>query len=262
MNKKLTTLYNKTSKHSQYQVLAEPIKKHIEPEILDIHSRYERERLEYFLKNIDFKNQSISDVGANTGFFSIEAIGLGAKSAQLIEGNKTHCDFLNESISVLNWTNKAQVFPQYMDFDSNTPEINSNITLLLNVLHHVGDDYDNNTRSTESAKYKIIESLKKLSFHTETLIFQLGFNWKGDRNLSLFKNGTKQEMIDFIQESTNGYWDIQNIGVAEKNNEDVKYYDVNDQNIHRDDLLGEFLNRPIFIMKSKSLKTLNNDQSN
>ncbi len=31
----------------------------------------------------------------------------------------------------------------------------------------------------------------------------------------------------------------------------VKYADVNDSNIHRQDELGEFLNRPLFIMKSK-----------
>ena len=77
----------------------------------------------------------------------------------------------------------------------------------------------------------------------------------------LFINGEKQErikrvalavaIIDFIISSLESEYEIVKIGIAERIDEDITYNDLNDMNIIRDDSLGEFLNRPIFIMKSK-----------
>ena len=82
------------------------------------------------------------------------------------------------------------------------------------------------------------------------MVFQLGFNWKGNRNLGLFENGSKVELIDFIAEGVKNYWTIEKIGIAEAANNSIEYCDLNDNNIIRNDKIGEFLNRPIFILKS------------
>ena len=85
---------------------------------------------------------------------------------------------------------------------------------------------------------------------TNFLIFQLGFNWKGDTKQCLFEHGTKSEMIQFIKDGIKGFWEIIEIGVAEKKDGVVTYEPLNVFNVKRNDTLGEFLNRPIFILKS------------
>jgi hypothetical protein len=82
------------------------------------------------------------------------------------------------------------------------------------------------------------------------LVFQLGFNWKGNRNNGLFKNGTKRELIDFINQGIKGFWEIQTIGIAESVDNEYVFNDLNEINIQRNDEIGEFLNRPIIILKS------------
>jgi hypothetical protein len=71
--------------------------------------------------------------------------------------------------------------------------------------------------------------------------------------MGLFANGTKRELIDFVRTGIDGIWDIEKIAVAEKNTK-IYYTDLNENNIERNDSLGEFLNRPLFILKSKKMK--------
>ena len=89
-----------------------------------------------------------------------------------------------------------------------------------------------------------------MSYYVSILVLQLGYNWKGDREKCLFKQGTKEEIISFIKESCDKYWVILEIGIAEKFDNCVVYKAISDQNKARNDAIGEFLNRPIFIMKS------------
>jgi hypothetical protein len=101
----------------------------------------------------------------------------------------------------------------------------------------------------------MLDNINKLESRCDKLIFQMGFNWKGDIKQCLFSNGTKKEMIDFIKKGTENYWNIESIGIAQvDSNGSIVYEDLNENNIKRDDTLGEFLNRPIFILKSKKNK--------
>jgi hypothetical protein len=95
--------------------------------------------------------------------------------------------------------------------------------------------------------------INSLANKTDILVFQLGFNWKGDRNIGLFENGTKQELIDFVKQSTSKNFEVLSIGIAERINDIVQYVELNNTNIKRDDSLGEFLNRPLFIMKTRRM---------
>ena len=60
----------------------------------------------------------------------------------------------------------------------------------------------------------------------------------------------KEEMVEFIKEGTKECWEIVDVGVAERISDDINYVDLNDYNRQRMDEIGEFLNRPIFILKS------------
>ncbi len=90
-----------------------------------------------------------------------------------------------------------------------------------------------------------------MAYITPVLAFQMGFCWKGNRNLPFFTKGTKGEMIHFILEGIQGFWEIMATGIPEKHGEEIVYCPLNAQNIQRNDSLGEFLNRPLFLLRSK-----------
>ena len=247
---KLLDLYHQTSKHSNYQIVASNLENYIGNDAIDVTSRYEKERLKYFLENVNVKGKSIVDIGGNTGYFTFELLKAGAAKANYYEGNKVHALFVKEASSILDLQDRLNVHNEYFLFDNSMQE-NHDVIFLLNVLHHVGDDYGDEKISKEKALETITQSLKNLASKTDTLIFQLGFNWKGDRHLPLFENGTKKEMIDFIVSATKDIFEIIDIGIAEKIDDTIVYKPMSDTNLQRYDELGEFLNRPIFVMKSK-----------
>ncbi|MBS4174153.1 class I SAM-dependent methyltransferase [Bacillus sp. FJAT-49736] len=249
--KRLKKLYSESSKHSNYQILSKKLSKIIDDNDIQVKTRFEEERLEYILEYINIKNKSILDIGGNTGFFSFEMINNGANNVHYYEGNKVHSDFVRLSADILNIKDNIKISNEYFKFDE-AGNLNKryDLILLLNVLHHVGDDYGDKGLTIKKAKESIIRQLNSLWEMTEYIAFQLGFNWKGNKELGLFKEGTKEEMIRFIKKGVIGYWEIIKIGVAENQNGIIKYYDLNRENVNRIDQLGEFLNRPIFIMKS------------
>jgi predicted RNA methylase len=246
----LKELYSKNSKHSNYQILSDKLTSIIGSDQIDVKSRYERERLDYILKNIQVKEKSVLDIGGNSGFFTFEAIEHGAKSVHHFEGNKEHSEFVSKAAEVLKCTDSVEVTNGYYAFGSEDSR-KYDVVFLLNVLHHLGDDFGGNTLSIGAAKELMMSQLNNMVSKSNYIVFQLGFCWKGDRNIGLFEHGTKKELIDFIKNSVDGVWDIKNIGIPAKEGDHIQYVDRDDQNILRDDSLGEFLNRPLFIMKAK-----------
>jgi 2-polyprenyl-3-methyl-5-hydroxy-6-metoxy-1,4-benzoquinol methylase len=248
MNEELIELYKKTSKHSNYQVLPSSLKNIIDESIVPSISRYENERMDFLKKQLSFQNKKVLDVGGNTGFFSFEAIEAGAKQATLIEGNLAHETFVKKAAQIINKNITTNNY--YLDFKTNKIEESYDIVLLFNVIHHLGDDFGDKAITMDEAKIEMQNAINFFSDKTELLVLQMGFCWKGDKNLLLFENGTKLEMIKFVKHSIKDKWEIQTIGVAEEIDEKTIYSILDDENVERYDSLGEFRNRPIFILKS------------
>ena len=246
----LKELYSLSSKHSNYQLLSERLSNIINDNEIEIKSRYEKERLKYILDKIEIKDRTILDIGGNTGYFTFEMIDRGVSKVQYYEGNDIHSKFVEIASTVLNVNEKIKITRKYFNFDKDDLNEQFDIVLLLNILHHVGDDFGDKEITIEKAKDLIVEYLNNLSKVTNIAVIQFGFNWKGNKNLCLFENGLKSEMIDFMLKGTKESWEVLNIGVAESKNNKICYRDLNNNNINRFDGLGEFLNRPIFIMKS------------
>ena len=250
---RLSELYSRISKHSQYQMPAMNMCGLIDADSkLRCHSHYENERLDFLLDKIDVRGKKILDIGGNTGYFSFELLNRGAESIVFYEGNKDHAEFVKEVADFLGLSRKLEVHSEYYGFSGSNDDNQYDIVLLLNVLHHVGDDYGEKFTTIGSAKNEIIRELLSVISKTEYIFFQLGFNWHGNRNMPLFTNGTKSEMIHFIHDGIKDYCDILHIGIAETTKSGrTKYMPLTDRNVMRDDAKGEFLNRPLFILRSK-----------
>lgn len=246
----LLELYQRTSKHSNYQVLARALEPLLGGQAISVQSRHEHERLAYILSRVDVRGMHWADIGGNTGFFSFELLDRGARQVDYFEGNAAHHGFVQAAARQLGLAERLHAHHRYVAFEpAELPVVDG--MLLLNVLHHLGDDFGGVQAGKEAARQRMLQCLAAVARCTGVLVFQLGFNWKGDRHEPLFPKGSKAEMIDFIRQGTAADWDISAIGIAERDGERVVFRDLSAHNTARDDSLGEFLNRPIFIMRSR-----------
>ncbi|MBK7762867.1 MAG: methyltransferase [Bacteroidetes bacterium] len=250
-DEELIQLYKNTSKHSSYQILPQVLKNLVGTAVSQAIPRFEAERWSFVCKHISFNEANVLDIGGNTGYFSFESIEAGAKKVVYIEGNTAHANFVEKASKKLNMN--IHVFNKYLNFKDNLNESQFDIVLLFNVIHHLGDDFGDNQISLDEAKKEMQHAINYFQDKTKWMVLQLGFCWKGDRNSLLFKNGTKKEMIDFVESAIGDKWTIKAIGIAEENQSITEYQLLNERNIVRSDLLGEFRNRPIFILESKSI---------
>jgi SAM-dependent methyltransferase len=238
-------------KHRGYHLLPERLNKLSKENINPKHVFYEKERLSFIKSRIDVTNKSILDIGCNTGYLLFDLLDSGAKKVTGYEGKPLCTEFLPKAIELLNEHERFVFHNMYFNF--NTPLEKFDAALLLNVLHHIGDDYGDRQLTIEKAKEGILNQLNSMANHTSILIYQMGFNWQGNIKTCLFENGTKAEMIEYMRNGTKGVWQIESIGIPEKNSNGIEYKELNENNIKRDDSLGEFLNRPLFVLRS--LKT-------
>ncbi|NWA59877.1 hypothetical protein HX773_03100 [Pantoea sp. B9002] len=239
-----------SGKHALYQTLPIILQEVLGNVDYTPGSRFEVQRLDFMKKIVDLSHCDVIDIGCNLGFFSFSAISAEASHVTSIEGNYEHAKFVEKSIDVLSLQEKMEIINCYFDFRSFSDKYD--VGFLLNVLHHVGDDYGDKTLNLGSIKDNILRELNGMAPYCHRLLFQLGFNWRGNKGFPLFEKGSKKEMIEFIEQGTNGYWKVKEIGVAIRSyKNDVVYEKVNADNVKRDDSLGEFLNRPIFLLESK-----------
>lgn len=246
---RLKALYAQVSKHSHYQIMPDFLADLVDPVALNKRfSRYEVERMDYFQKHVPFKGARVVDIGANTGYFSFAAADAGGREVVAYEGNREHADFLRTAAELFH--KPVRVVDDYMDFSGPLPGAPYDIILLLNVLHHVGDDFGDRSLTIEQARREIITNLNHLADKTKYLILQIGFSWKTNYDYPLFAHGTKEEMIQLFKEGVEDHWSISAIGIAREEEGRTIYRELDAGNIVREDHLGEFRNRPVFILKS------------
>lgn len=247
----LEKLYYKMSKHAHYQKLNPLVENlfyncKIKPSV----NRFEYERFFAIESYIELVDLTILDVGGNTGYFSFESIQKGCNLVHYYEGNPEHCEFVKLAASMIGISDRLKVYSKYFQPSEEVQKVD--LIYLLNVLHHIGDDFGV-VSDERGCLASAADMLRKYSSLGSYLVFQMGYNWKGDLNKPLFNNGTKSEVIEWLESVTAGYWDIISTLIAVQTSTGVTYLPKNDENIVRNNEYGEFLNRPIFILKSKLL---------
>ncbi|EED30713.1 hypothetical protein NOR53_415 [gamma proteobacterium NOR5-3] len=243
----LERLYFQRSKHSQYQVLSPFVLSElclaaVPPSV----KRYEAERFDAVARHTCFEGKSVLDIGGNTGYFTFESLAAGAESVVFVEGNGAHTDFVGGCAKLMGLRDRVKLFSEY--YDPGSLGSFAEIGFLLNVLHHNGEDYGD-AKDSDACLLRAENALALLSDRCERLVFQIGYNWKGSVDYPLFNNGTKTNVIDWLCEAVKGRWIVQHVLIAVSTSSGgIEYRPVDSDNIERDDRLGEFLNRPLFIL--------------
>lgn len=250
--KKLSDLYLKQSKHSSYQKVHPEIEKFLYS-IGNIEGKYEAQRQLVIESAISFEEKSVLEIGCNTGYFTIAAAMNGASIIDAYEGNAEHCEFIKTASELITNGKTIRTHNKYY-IPSQDTHSKYDICIFLNVLHHLGEDYLNENENIEKAKDEMIQYLTDLSFKTNTLIFQMGFNWKGNKHLPLFQYGAKHELISFVKDAIKNNYHLEKILCPISKVGDYREYLKENLNTERNNEIGEFLNRPFFIMTSKNHK--------
>ncbi len=244
----LQALYVERSKHSSYQLIHPTLAAAFGATDALPAGKRETERQRYFDSVLRYEGQRVLDIGANTGYFSFAALAQGAASVLSIEGNPRHAQFIAAGAQAIDVGDRLQVRNAYYDFSA-LDEERHDLTFCLNVLHHLGDDFGDPALTITQARRNMLACLNRMSAVTGTLVLQLGFNWKGDRRHPLFAGGEKAALIEFVSEGIDASWSLDEVAVV--NVRTRQYEPVGAHNIARVDALGEFMNRPIFVLRSR-----------
>lgn len=246
----LDALVRESGKHASYQC--------VHPMLAPLLSRHddlpagklEPQRQRFLEATLAWRGARVLDIGANTGYFSFAALAAGAARVTSFEGHRPHAEFMRVAAQRLGLAPRLQVRPRYFDFDADAHE-RYDIGLCLNVLHHLGDDFGERRLDIAAARERMRHCLDALAGCTATLVLQIGFNWKGDRHLPLFAGGEKAALIDYVREATRAAWHIDQIAVADPASRE--YVPLAAENLARNDAVGEFMNRPVFVLRSRRL---------
>lgn len=236
------------SKHCSYQLLHPLLSPVVGPNY-NPQGKLECERCDLMERELPFRDRIVLDIGANTGYFSIHAAHSGARHVTAIEGNAEHAEFLETASRYLGLSDRLSVVHDYFDFEQ-SPADRADITLCLNVLHHVGDDFGTVATTATDAKQLMMRHLNGLAASTRFAWLQLGFNWMGDRDKPLFSEGTKSEVIDFVTAGVAGVWTV--VGIWTYAPEACGYVEASGEALRRRDDIGEFSNRPMFLLQSET----------
>lgn len=250
----LAELYRERSKHSSYQrlhPLLEPLLGRGNEGLREAlpEGKLEAARQHWFSATLPLAGARVLDIGANTGYFSFGAIAAGAREVIAVEGNPEHAEFIRSAAAQLGLADRLRVQSGYYGFGDDEAGERFDIVYCLNVLHHLGDDFGERGLGLAQAKARMRDCLGHLAGVTSLLVLQTGFNWKGDRERPLYRRGLKAELIEHVREATADDWTIEETVVADPKWR--RYVPLDAHNVQRFDELGEFMNRPMFRLRSR-----------
>lgn len=273
LENKLRQLYSDATKHSNYQNIPDFVRQELGySETIDEQWRGDSSRYSYLLDNVSLENKNVADIGANTGFFTLSLAHRFRDSGSkftAIEANPNHATFISKIADHFDLGN-VSVLERSLTLDSVDELKQYDSLLLFNVLHHAGVDFDTDRvkHQSELAQY-IIQFLARLRNHAKQIVFQMGYNWGGNKSCpivdlqddigklaytahSMKKSGWKISKVATASStgsSTPGYTNLDQKIVDALNATPERFCDEFDDKIFDCDMstLSEFYRRPIFI---------------
>jgi SAM-dependent methyltransferase len=180
---KLHQLYADKSKHSVYQNIPVFVRDAFGyVETINEQWRGDSARWKYMREFMDFSNQSVLDIGANTGFFTLSlAHEYNDSIFTALEGNTNHAEFIRLVTEQFGLKN-IRIRIQYLDFEKLDLLGQYDTILLFNVMHHAGADFDSNLVPSEKELFDyLVRYMSKLKEHSSRIVYQMGYNWGGNK---------------------------------------------------------------------------------
>ena len=267
----LRQLYNESSKHAQYQTIPDAIAERLGIQF-EVNEAWRGDRPRYPLIR-DFIREGpharVIDFGANTGFFSLSlAADLPGAEVTACELNPTHARIIRLLAEVGGYA-AFNVTEQPADLIHVDRFGRFDVALHLNILHHAGHDFDRaDVPDRDSFVHYGQAYLRKLRATSDRLVFQMGYNWGGNKELPLVSKGDQAGKIIFTNRLLDSAgWEVLFIGLAERDGPDapvlIKRFapsalplDAISLNAwlsarYGEDLWSEFYQRPIWFCKAR-----------
>jgi hypothetical protein len=228
LKEKLTELYNDGSKHSRYQNIPEFVKKELGyTEIIDENWRGDTARFNYLQANTSFgPGKSIGEIGANTGFFILSLAHANPESEFCAyEINATHAEFIADIADSFHLKN-VTVQPLGIDMEGVAKMKKHDILLNYNVLHHAGVDFDTTQIETvEAYEAYAVEYLTRMRAKARKMIFQIGYNWGGNKQKPLVELQDDAEKMAFtLRVFKKAGWKFEDIALHTRKKGVLEYY--------------------------------------
>lgn len=218
IREELKSLYGDASKHSTYQSIPDFVSQALGySETIDESWRGDRPRLNWLIDSrAPRAGESWLDFGANTGFFTLSlAHQFPQTRFTAVEANLNHARFI-ECVTRYFGMSNVEVIPRAMGLADLQQLPRSDCLLHLNVLHHAGHDFDASL-VPEKDRFPDYANryLERLRDRTDSMFFQLGSNWGGDKQQPLVgvrEDEGKLEMFSGWLHSTG--WHIMAVAYA------------------------------------------------
>lgn len=198
----LRKLYADASKHSVYQNVPDFVSAELGySETIDETWRGDRPRLAYLLSAAQpAEAQTWMDFGANTGFFTLSLAHRFPQSRFVaVEANPNHARFI-ERVALHFGLSNVEVIPRAIGIRDLHSLPRVDFLLHLNVLHHAGHDFDRELVPDRSSfPGYAVRYLEALRGQAEGMLFQLGSNWGGDKELPLVAMRDDQEKLSMFE---------------------------------------------------------------
>lgn len=212
----------------------------------------DKQRAAFMFEHHDVRGQRVLDIGANQGYLTVEAALRGARRVDAFESNDVDGMFLSQAARWLPGLESVTAYPVNYDFNQANPD-RWDCVICLNVLHHIGRYFDTHVHDLTEAKALLGQHLQRLLSPGACVWLQLGYNWQGNTERPLFENGTKREMTGFLADLIKPYARLAVIGIYNPRTQSYKRVREGDQDQslwQRFDSLGEFGNRPLYLIQS------------
>ena len=281
LKQKLASLYNDHSKHANYQNIPEFVSRKLGySEIINESWRGDTARYSYIKTLIPFSRiRTVADIGSNTGFFSL-SLANEYKTTRVLafDTNLQHIKFI-QAIKQHFGMENIDTVAAGVDLASANGFPAHDAVLLLNVLHHAGVDFDEKeVRSEKEFSSYAVKYLGKIRSNVRYLIFQMGYNWGGNKQKPLITGNSIAAMICLVaQFCKEAGWSFQRVGIFSRvGNELGAYHDLPQEVLdmvmatkewedcenkiklsliqYATDSNSEFYKRPIFLLRNISME--------
>lgn len=278
LQQQLRQLYSDNSKHANYQNVPPFVRDALGyQESIDESWRGDSARYTYLLQEMDLQpHQTVADIGANTGFFVL-TLAHSHPECRFVayESHPNHVAFIRLVADAFELDN-ITIQDKAVDLAAIDDLPTFDVLLHLNVMHHAGHDFDSRLVNAPHAMDQYAQAyLRKLAEKASMLVFQMGYNWGGDKSRPIIDPHDQTEMVVWLcQLMDQTGWQIEELAFATRDEHSNIVYknlpaglieiqqELSQDSMtlrqaireyHLEQFKGEFYRRPMVICRSARL---------